>query len=57
MMFLLSLSLISYETEVYNKWISGVDAVAKTNLEKPLLVWDKTNTIGLLKVNFDAEVK
>ena len=46
----------SYETEVFQKWVEGVDSVAKTNLEKPLLVWDGSDSTELLKVNFDVKV-
>ena len=46
----------SFEAEVYNEWVSGVDEVAKTNLEKPLLVWEKKESMELVKVNFDPKV-
>lgn len=41
---------------MYTEWVKGVDAVAKTNLEKPLLVRGKKDGGDILKVNFDAEV-
>ncbi len=41
---------------MFQKWVEGVDSVAKTNLEKPLLVWDGSDSMELLKVNFDAKV-
>ena len=47
----------SFEEEVYNEWVSGVDEVAKTNLEKPLLVWEKKESMELVKVNFDPKVQ
>ena len=46
----------SFEEEVYNEWVSGVNEVAKTNLEKPLLVWEKKESMELVKVNFDPKV-
>lgn len=45
----------SYEDEVYSEWVGGVDEVARTNLEKPLLL---RNTDSLhISVNFDPKVR
>ena len=38
------------------EWVKGVDDVAKTNLEKPLLVRGVKDSGDVLKVNFDPEV-
>lgn len=46
----------SYEKIVYDEWAEGVDAIAKTNLEKPLLKWEGSDSVELLKVNFDSKV-
>lgn len=54
---MLTLLSYSFETDVYTNWAKGVDEVAKSNLEKPLLVWEKKGTIDLIKVNFDPQVK
>ena len=45
-----------YETDVFSEWVEGVDQVAKTNLEKPLLVRGTKDTSDLIRVNFDPEV-
>ena len=47
-------SSLSYEDEVYSEWTQGVESVARTNLEKPLLLRNTdTQYIG---VNFDPQV-
>ena len=46
-----------YEAEVYMEWVKGVDEVAKTNLEKPLLVRGVKESGDVLKVNFDPKVQ
>ena len=45
-----------YETDVFSEWVEGVDQVAKTNLEKPLLVRETKDKLDRIAVNFDREV-
>ena len=45
-----------YETDVFSEWVEGVDQVAKTNLEKPLLVRETKDKLDRIAVNFDPEV-
>lgn len=57
-MYVYVLLISSYESEVYTEWVEGVDAIAKTNLEKPLLVRGKKEAMAsdLIRVNFDPQV-
>ena len=48
------LILCSFEDKTYTEWTEGVDVIAKTNLERPLLVRD-SNT-ELLSVNFNPQL-
>lgn len=43
-----------HEDEVYSGWTEKVDEVAKTNLEKPILL--RNAETGLISVNFDPQV-
>ena len=43
-----------YETEVFSEWTQGVDEVAKTNLDKPLIVRNPRTLF--ISVNFDPKV-
>ena len=44
----------SFEDKTYLEWTEGVDAIAKTNLERPLLVRD--DNTELLSVNFNPQL-
>ena len=46
--------LYSFEDKTYTEWTEGVDVIAKTNLERPLLVRDASNE--LLSVNFNPQL-
>ena len=46
--------MCSFEDKTYTEWTEGVDVIAKTNLERPLLVRD-SNT-ELLNVNFNPQL-
>lgn len=47
----------SFEGEVFQEWSEGVDAIAQTNLDKPLLVREVSDEgLDLIQVNFDPEV-
>ena len=56
--FLVVLFLFDYrfEKEVFTEWAEGVDAVAKTNLEKPLLVRERKDDHDLIRINFNPKV-
>ena len=43
-----------YEAEVFTEWTQGVDEVAKSNLDKPLIVRDPNSL--QISVNFDPKV-
>ncbi len=47
--------MLRYSDEVYSEWVAGVDEVARTNLEKPLLLRE-TESLQIA-VNFDSEVR
>ena len=49
-----NLLFFRYETEVFTEWTQGVDEVAKTNLDKPLIVRDPSSL--QISVNFDPKV-
>ena len=46
--------LYSFEDKTYTEWTEGVDVIAKTNLERPLLVRDASTE--LLSVNFNPQL-
>ena len=50
------LNTFSFEADVFIEWASGIEVIAKTNLEKPLLIWENKDGKEILKVNFDPEV-
>ena len=41
---------------MFTEWAEGVDVVAKTNLEKPLLVRERKDSHDLIRVNFNPNV-
>lgn len=41
---------------MYTGWVNSVDEVAKTNLEKPLLIRVKKGSGDFIKVNFNPQV-
>ena len=45
-----------FEAEVFTEWAEGVDEIAKTNLEKPLLVREQKESHDLIRVNFNPQV-
>ncbi len=47
--------MLRYSDEVYSEWVAGVDEVARTNLEKPLLLRE-TESLQIA-VNFDSKVR
>jgi dynein heavy chain len=46
----------NFEVEVFHEWSEGVDTIAKSNLEKPLLVKETKNDLDLIHVNFDPKL-
>lgn len=46
----------SFEADIFTEWATGIEAIAKASLEKPLLVWEQKDNRDLLKVNFDPSV-
>ena len=46
--------MCSFEDKTYTEWTEGVDVIAKTNLERPLLVRDSHTE--LLTVNFNPQL-
>ena len=53
-LFVSPLSPTSYEEEVFTEWTQGVDDIAKTNLDKPLLL--RNPSTQLISVNFDPQL-
>lgn len=51
-----SLFPFRFEKETFTEWAEGVDEIAKTNLEKPLLVRERKDAHDLIRVNFDPQV-
>ena len=51
-----SLFHFRFEKEVFTEWAEGVNEIAKTNLEKPLLVRERKDAHDLIRVNFDPQV-
>lgn len=41
---------------MFQEWTAGVDVIAKSNLEKPLLVREVKDELELIQVNFDPQV-
>ena len=48
--------LFSSDLRRKTEWAEGVDVVAKTNLEKPLLVRERKDSHDLIRVNFNPNV-
>lgn len=41
---------------MFQEWSEGIDVIAKTNLDKPLLVRETRDNFDLIRVNFDPKV-